>query len=102
MEGEEVSFRVRCTGSCINANIYLSVESGNPQLFALESARPIITENDCEACHELCVSKEGIREHCNNINTAGDNFHVVVYALYSYEKGFIEFENVTDVVEYGK
>ena len=91
---------VRCDGPCSGVNVFLNVSSGDPDLFALENARPSIKSGQCRECKGFCYStKAGGMEACNNITTTADTFVVVLYAYKSYETGTITFENVEDAKE---
>lgn len=107
-KGAETLFIVRCSGPCINVNVFLNVSSGDPDLYVSENSTPVIKSSECINCNEsLCAALSDdmeFIESCENITTVEDNFHVLVYAYESYENGTIKYENgALEMVErYGK
>ena len=53
------NFLVSCAGPCTDVNVFLEVQSGDLQLFALESSQPLIENHKCEACKSFCASQSG-------------------------------------------
>ncbi len=100
--GHKERFIVTCQESCQDVKIKLHVESGDPELFALDGSQPRLSGSEnCEACSSFCNSRHGATESCD-ISTDRNTFYVLIYALSDYGKGDITFENVLNVETYGK
>ena len=101
-QGNKMQYLVTCEGACENVKIKLEVESGDPDLFALDYSQPSLNDNQyCSACSSFCSSRRGTSESCE-ISTTRSSFYVLVYAISDYGSGRITFENVLNVEQYGK
>ena len=97
-----MKYLVTCEEACENVKIKLEVESGDPELFALDYSEPLLNGNQyCSDCSSFCSSRRGTSESCD-ISTTRNSFYVLVYALSDYGSGRITFENVLNVETYGK
>ena len=100
--GHKQRFIVTCQESCQDVKIKLDVESGDPELFALDDSQPRLSSSEnCESCASFCNSRSGATEACD-ISTDRSTFYVLIYALSDYGNGHITFENVLNVETYGK
>ena len=81
--------------------ISLNVESGDPELFALDESEPVIKSSNCEACSSFCNSRQaGTSESCE-VSSKLNTFYVALWAYSDYGGGNITFENVLSVTAYG-
>ena len=107
MQGNVTKFIVMCEESCQDVKIKLVVDYGDPELYGLVDSEPVINSggNDgggsCKECQGFCYSRGGASESCD-ISTKENKFYIAVHAYQTYGSGNITFENVADVVTYGK
>ena len=95
-----------CEESCQDVKVKLVVDYGDPELFGLVDSEPVINTRfdgggSCKECNGFCYSRGGASESCD-ISTKENKFYIAVYAYETFGSGNITFENVEDVVPYGK
>ena len=91
-----------CEEFCQDVKIKLVVDYGDPELYGLVGSEPVINGGGtCRECNGFCYSRGGATESCD-ISTKENKFYIAVYAYETFGSGNITFENVEDVVPYGK
>ncbi|TRY70919.1 hypothetical protein TCAL_16380 [Tigriopus californicus] len=87
-KGDEVSFEVKCFGTCRDVNVRLSVESGDADLYAKEESEPKIKNSNCDDCR-LCKSRSSnLDDSCSGIQTqTREGFFIKVTAHKPYANG---------------
>ena len=99
-----IIFVVFCHKTCATVDMYVDIDSGDPDFYGLESSSPTITNDECTACVSFCYSRNGERqsESCT-ISTTERMFFVMVYAYANYGSGSIYFsDKIAGVEQHGK